>query len=123
MRKVQDKLKAQGLTNYEQAIAEMARVCRHGGTVTLEYDNKWHLGLLYQFRELRNALTTRRRGDLRQWTYEYLNHDSKVNLTYKTFTFPEMQSLLNRHGPPRRGSPSSHTRSGSSRPSRSATSA
>ncbi len=131
MRKVQDKLKAQGLTNvtllqgnatqlplqdcsvdfvssygdvighiqnYEQAIAEMARVCRHGGTVTLEYDNKWHLGLLYQFRELRNAITTRRRGDLRRWTYEYLNHDSKVNLTYKTFTFPEMQSLLNRHG-------------------------
>jgi ubiquinone/menaquinone biosynthesis C-methylase UbiE len=86
------------IREYERAIAEMARVCRPGGTVTIEYDNKWHLGLLFHPRELWNALTTRRQGDLRRWTYEYLTQDSKVNLTYKTFTFPEMQSLLNRHG-------------------------
>ena len=131
MRKVQEKLKTQGLTNvtllqgnatrmplqdgsvdfvsaygdvighipeYEQAIAEMARVCRRGGTVTLEYDNKWHLGLPFNLRELWRAITTRRRGDLRHWTYEYLTRDSKVDLTYKTFTFSEMQSLLNQHG-------------------------
>lgn len=131
MRKVEEKLRARGLTNvtllqsnathlplkdasvdfvsaygdvighipdHEQAIAEMARVCRPGGTVTLEYDNKWHLGLLFHPRELWNALTTRRRGDLRRWTYEYLTLDSKVDLTYKTFTFREMQSLLTRHG-------------------------
>jgi len=131
MRKVQDKLKTQGLTNvtllqgnatqiplqdcsvdfvsaygdvighipeYGQAIAEMARVCRPGGWLTLEYDNKWHLGLVFHLRELWNALRTRGRGDLRHWTYEYLNHDSKVELTYKTFTFPEMQSLLKRNG-------------------------
>lgn len=131
MRKVQEKMRLQGLTNvtllqgnatqlpledssvdfvsaygdvighipeYERAIAEMARVCRPGGTVTIEYDNKWHLGLLYNLRQLWNAMRTRRRGDLRRWTYEYLNHDSTVNLTYKTFTFPEMQSLLNQCG-------------------------
>lgn len=131
MRKVQEKMRLQGLMNvtllqgnatqlpledasvdfvsaygdvighipeYEQAIAEMARVCRPGGTVTIEYDNKWHLGLIISPRQLRNAIKTRRRGDLRRWTYEYLNHDSEVNLTFKTFTFPEMQSLLNRHG-------------------------
>ncbi len=86
------------IPDYEQAIAEMARVCRRGGTVTLEYDNKWHFGLLFQLRELWNALRTRRRGDLRHWTYEYLTHDSKVDLTYKTFTFSEMQSLLKRYG-------------------------
>jgi ubiquinone/menaquinone biosynthesis C-methylase UbiE len=86
------------ITDYEQAIAEMARVCRRGGTVTIEYDNKWHLGLLFHPGELWNALSTRGRGDLRRWTYEYLNHDSRVNLTYKTFAFPEMQSLLNRYG-------------------------
>lgn len=86
------------IREYERAIAEMARVCRPGGTVTIEYDNKWHLGLLFHPRELWNALTTGRQGDLRRWTYEYLTHDSKVDLTYKTFTFPEMQSLLNRHG-------------------------
>ena len=86
------------IQEYERAIAEMARVCRPGGTVTIEYDNKWHLGLLFHPGELWNALTTRRRGDLRRWTYEYLTHNSTVDLTYKTFTFPEMQSLLNRHG-------------------------
>ncbi len=86
------------IREYERAIAEMARVCRPGGTVTIEYDNKWHLGLLFHPRELWNALTTRRGGDLRRWTYEYLTRDSKVDLTYKTFTFPEMQSLLNQHG-------------------------
>jgi MPBQ/MSBQ methyltransferase len=131
MRKVQEKLDQQGLTNvtliqgnatqipvrdasvdfvsaygdvighipdYARAIAEMARVCRPGGTVTLEYDNKWHFGLLFHLGELWNALTTPREGDLRRWTYEYLTHDSKVDLTYKTFTFPEMESHLNRHG-------------------------
>ena len=86
------------IPDYERAIVEMARVCRPGGTVTLEYDNKWHFGLLFNLRELWNALTSRRRGDLRRWTYEYLSHDSKVNLTYKTFTFSEMQSLLHRCG-------------------------
>ena len=86
------------IPDYVRAIAEMARVCRPGGTVTIEYDNKWHLGLLFHPADLWNALTTRRKGDLRRWTYEYLNHDSKVDLTYKTFTFPEMKSHLNRHG-------------------------
>lgn len=86
------------IPEFHQAIAEMARVCRPGGTVTLEYDNKWHLGLFFNARELWNAIATRRRGDLRRWTYEYLTQDSKVDLTYKTFTFSEMQSLLNRHG-------------------------
>lgn len=85
------------IPDYERAIAEMARVCRPGGTVTIEYDNKWHFGLLFNPGELWNALTTRGTGDLRRWTYEYLAHDSKVDLTYKTFTFPEMQSLLNRN--------------------------
>lgn len=86
------------IPDYARAIAEMARVCRPGGTVTLEYDNKWHFGLLFHLNELWNALTTPREGDLRRWTYEYLTHDSKVDLTYKTFTFPEMESHLNRNG-------------------------
>jgi MPBQ/MSBQ methyltransferase len=86
------------IPDYARAIAEMARVCRPGGTVTLEYDNKWHFGLLFRLDELWNALTTPREGDLRRWTYEYLTHDSKVDLTYKTFTSPEMESYLNRHG-------------------------
>ncbi len=86
------------IPEYERAIAEMARVCRPGGTVTIEYDNKWHFGLLFHLDELRNALTTRGKGDLRRWTYEYLTHESKFDLTYKTFTFPEIQSQLNRHG-------------------------
>jgi ubiquinone/menaquinone biosynthesis C-methylase UbiE len=86
------------IPDYEQAIAEMARVCRPGGTVTIEYDNKWHLALLFHPRELWNAIRTRGTGDLRRWTYQYLTRDATVDLTYKTFTFREMQSLLNRYG-------------------------
>ncbi len=83
---------------YERAISEMARVCRNGGIVTLEYDNKWHAGLLYSLRELASAVRTRSRGDIRFWRYEYIRFDSAVDLPYKTYTFKEMRLLLELYG-------------------------
>lgn len=84
--------------DFEAAIAEMARVCRPGGAVTIEYSNKWFAGLLYSPRELLAALRCRGRGHLRPWTYEYASVPDAVELTYKTFTVQEIRALFRRHG-------------------------
>lgn len=86
------------IPEYEKAIAEMGRVCRPGGIVTIEYDNKWHLGLLYEWRTLLNAIRTPSKGDLRVWTYEYMKFEKKVDLIYKTFAFSEIRSFLEENG-------------------------
>lgn len=86
------------IPEYKKAIKEMTRVCRSGGIVTIEYDNKWHLGLMYSSKELLNAFRVRSEGDLRRWTYVYLRFPKKVDLIYKTFTYSEIKSLLKESG-------------------------
>lgn len=86
------------IPNFHEAIAEMARVCKNGGIVTIEYDNKWHLGLLSNFSELIAAVRTRGVGDVRRWTHHYLYCDQKIDLLYKTFTTPEIETLFGEHG-------------------------
>jgi ubiquinone/menaquinone biosynthesis C-methylase UbiE len=82
------------IPNYATAIAEFARVCRPGGTVTIEYDNKWHVGLLWRPDELARAVRTRGVGDRRIWTYTYLTRAERVDFIYKTYTGREMTRLL-----------------------------
>lgn len=82
------------IPGYDRAFSEMARVCRPGGIVTIEYDNKWHLGLLYEWKELLQALQKPSKGDIRVWTYKYLNVQKNVDLVYKTFAFSEIETLL-----------------------------
>jgi len=82
------------IPDYGTAIAEIARVCRPGGTVTIEYDNKWHVGLLWRPDELARAVRTRRVGDTRIWTYTYVTRAEQVDFVYKTYTGREMTSLL-----------------------------
>ncbi|MCI0370224.1 MAG: methyltransferase domain-containing protein [candidate division NC10 bacterium] len=82
------------IPDYATAIAEMARVCRPGGTVTIEYDNKWHVGLLWRPDELARALRARGMGDKRIWTYTYLTRAERVDFIYKTYTGREMTRLL-----------------------------
>jgi ubiquinone/menaquinone biosynthesis C-methylase UbiE len=86
------------IPDYRAALGEMARVCRPGGIVTLEYDNKWHLGLLGEPRELIRALRRPRVGDLRLWEYQYVSRDGSAPMTFKSFAFREMQQLLAAHG-------------------------
>jgi len=82
------------IPDYATAIAEFARVCRPGGTVTIQYDNKWHVGLLWRPDELAQALRTRGMGDKRIWTYTYLTRAERVDFVYKTYTGREMTRLL-----------------------------
>lgn len=85
------------IDDYEGALAEMSRVCRTGGFMTIEYENKWHLGVALSPKTLIKALRSRGRGDERIWTYEYLNHDLVTSIRYKTFTFPEMLILMTKY--------------------------
>lgn len=86
------------IPNFRQAIAEMARVCKRGGIVTIEYDNKWHLGLLSNIPEMIAALRTRGVGNVRKWTHNYLYSNQKIDLLYKTFTTPELEALFGENG-------------------------
>lgn len=82
------------IPDYAAAISEMARVCRPGGTVTVQYDSKWHVGLLWRPDELAGAVRARGVGDKRIWTYTYLRRPEQVAFVYKTYTGREMTRLL-----------------------------
>jgi ubiquinone/menaquinone biosynthesis C-methylase UbiE len=82
------------IPDYPTAIAELARVCRPGGTVTIQYDNKWHVGLLWEPDELAQAVWTPGVGDRRIWTYTYVTRPERVDFIYKTYTGREMTQLL-----------------------------
>ena len=82
------------IPDYAAAIAEMARVCRSGGIVTVQYDNKWHVGLPWRPDELAGAVRTRGVGDKRIWTYTYISRPERVDFVYKTYTGQEMTRLL-----------------------------
>ncbi len=74
---------------YEDAVREIARVTRPGGSVTLEADTKWNLGMLYHPLEVIDALRTRGVG-----------HSSRFweGMYFKTFTLKELKALLERYG-------------------------
>lgn len=82
------------IPSFRQAVGEMARVCRSGGIMTIQYDNKWHLGLLSNISEMVAAIRTRGAGDVRRWEHNYLDCDQKIRLLYKTFTTPEIETLF-----------------------------
>ncbi|MGH7376982.1 MAG: class I SAM-dependent methyltransferase [Candidatus Methylomirabilales bacterium] len=86
------------IPDYATAIAEFARVCRPGGTVTIQHDNKWHVGLLWRPDELVWAVRTRGAGDRRIWTYTYVTRAERVDFVYKTYTGQEMTRLLTASG-------------------------
>ena len=83
---------------YTTAIAEIARVCRPGGTVTIQYDNKWHVGLLWRPDEFAWALRARGVGDRRIWSYAYLTRAERMDFVHKTYTGLEMTRLLTASG-------------------------
>jgi ubiquinone/menaquinone biosynthesis C-methylase UbiE len=84
------------IPDYKTALAEMARVCRPGGTVTFEADNKWYWGLLHKPAELREAFKSGG-GHYRYWNFTYQNGHSN-SLKFKTFTRKEIKELLKING-------------------------
>lgn len=74
---------------YETAISEMARVAKPGAVVTFEVDNKWNAALLFNLRELRDAVMSFGRG-----------HDTRVweALRFKTFNHSEINRLMKKYG-------------------------
>ncbi len=44
------------------------------------------------------AIKIRGVGDVRKWTHNYLYSDQKIDLLYKTFTTPEIETLFGEHG-------------------------
>ncbi len=73
-------------TAVDVVLGEMVRVCAPGGHISFEVDSKWCLDLLYLPKELWRAMTTRG-GHLREWK----------GMHFKTFTWRELQRLLQAH--------------------------
>jgi len=79
------------IPDYEGAIDEMARLCRTGAIVSLEFDNKWCLRLLWDRAERQEALKNLKEGHIRTWVYK----DQELDLN--TFTHREINRLLCRN--------------------------
>jgi SAM-dependent methyltransferase len=80
------------IPDYERAIRELGRLCRPGAVVSLEFDNKWYLKLLWDRAERGEALKNLKEGHLRTWMYK--GHGLDLN----TFTHREIMELLSRYG-------------------------
>jgi len=75
--------------DYQDAVAEMARVARPGARITLEADTKWNFGMLYHPGEVVDALKSPGVG-----------HATRVweGMRFKTFTYRELTALLDKNG-------------------------
>lgn len=79
------------IPDYRKAISELSRICRPGALLSMEFDNKWYLRLLYDREERREALKNTKEGHLRAWNYQ------GELLCLNTFTHQEMVTLLSQH--------------------------
>jgi SAM-dependent methyltransferase len=77
-------------------LAELARVMRPGGRAILSVDNEWNLRTLTSPRRFLQAASSRG-GAVRDWEF-YDDGGRAVRLSLKTFTHPELTSLLRRNG-------------------------
>jgi len=80
------------IPDYDAALAQIARLCRPGALLVLDYDNKYHPGLLWDAAERRRAATDPERGHTHTWNFR------GRQLEFNTFARREMRDLLARHG-------------------------
>lgn len=80
--------------DYHYAISEIARVCKPGGHVFFDIDNKWNMSLFYEWDELRSAIReSLSEGHVRIWSF--IDSTGKFNtMKFKTFTPREIKRLL-----------------------------
>lgn len=84
------------IPDYGKAIAEMSRICKPGGIVTFQFDNKWYPGIIYAPKELLEALKTGD-GQTRRWAYSYDATGGSAEMTFKTFSRTEIKRVLRRY--------------------------
>lgn len=81
-------------SDYHSAVSEVARVCRAGGYIFFDIDNKWNLSLFYEWEELRTAIhSSLYEGHVRIWSF--VDSTGRYNtMKFKTFTPREIKRLL-----------------------------
>jgi ubiquinone/menaquinone biosynthesis C-methylase UbiE len=80
------------IPDYDTALAQLSRLCRPGALLVLDYDNKYHPGLLWDAEERRHARVDPKRGHTHAWSFR------GRELEFNTFGRREMRDLLARHG-------------------------
>jgi SAM-dependent methyltransferase len=80
------------IPEYDAALAQLARLCKPGALMVLDYDNKYHPGLLWDADERRLARETPELGHTHAWSFR------GRELKFNTFGRQEMRELLARHG-------------------------
>ncbi|MFZ5861377.1 MAG: class I SAM-dependent methyltransferase [Nitrospirota bacterium] len=80
------------IPEYDAALAQLSRLCKPGALMVLDYDNKYHPGLLWDAEERRLARETPDIGHTHAWSFR------GRELAFNTFGRREMRELLARHG-------------------------
>ncbi len=80
------------IPEYDAALGQLARLCKPGALMVLDYDNKYHPGLLWDPEERRLARRTPEHGHTHAWSFR------GRELEFNTFGRQEMRDLLARHG-------------------------
>lgn len=80
------------IPDYDAALAQLSRLCRPGALLVLDYDNKYHPGLLWDSEERRAALADPDHGHTHAWSFR------GRELQFNTFARRELCDLLARHG-------------------------
>jgi len=80
--------------DYSYAVSEIARVCKPGGYIFFDIDNKWNMSLIYEWKELRTAIhSSLSEGHVRIWSF--VDSMGRYNtMKFKTFTPGEIKRLL-----------------------------
>lgn len=80
------------IPDYDAALGQLSRLCRPGALLVLDYDNKYHPGLLWDADEHRRAKVEPDHGHTHAWSFR------GGRLEFNTFARREMATLFARHG-------------------------
>lgn len=76
------------IPDYRMALSEISRITVPGALLSFDCDNKWYLGLIREWEELRRAFERPGEGHTRTW------HFRGQQLDFNTFTQGELKKLL-----------------------------
>ncbi|HLB01517.1 MAG TPA: class I SAM-dependent methyltransferase [Nitrospiria bacterium] len=76
------------IPDYRMALSEISRITIPGALLSFDCDNKWYLGLIREWEELRRAFERPSEGHTRTW------HFRGQQMDFNTFTQRELKELL-----------------------------